>query len=136
LYSASVHARIALTVVVVHVVSFCIHVAGALAQAAAQLTTVNTCQFVHTAGTHVGTAHQSLINFHVAPSNTAKCPSVLEAGQTTSHTGTVTAHVLPFTDVTQVFCISLLASMFIPVHAQYVVFARGTFTHICPLAFN
>jgi hypothetical protein len=51
LYSASVQARIALTVVVVHVVSFCIHDAGALAQAAAQLTTVNTCQFVHTAGT-------------------------------------------------------------------------------------
>jgi hypothetical protein len=48
----------------------------------------------------------------------------------------VTAHVLPFTDVTHVFCILLLASMFIHVHAQYVVFARGTFTHICPLAFN
>ena len=33
---------------------------------------------------HVGIAHPSLISFHVAPSNTAMCQSVLLAGQITS----------------------------------------------------
>jgi hypothetical protein len=57
----------------------------ALARAAAQLTTVSTCPLLHTAGTHVGIAPQSLISFQVAQSKTAKCQLVELAGQTTSH---------------------------------------------------
>lgn len=71
----------------------------AFAQAAAQLTTVSTCPLLHTAGTHVGIAPQSLISFQVAPSKTAKCQSVALDGQTTSplphHPPHVATHVLP-----------------------------------------
>ena len=49
------------------------------------LTLLNTCQSVHQLGTHVGTLPPSLISFHVAQSNNAKCQSVAEAGHTTSH---------------------------------------------------
>ena len=47
MYSASVQARIALTVVVVHVVSFVIHVAGAAARSYHHAVFVNTCHVVH-----------------------------------------------------------------------------------------
>jgi hypothetical protein len=87
--------------------------AGALAQAAAQLTTVNTCQLVHTAGTHVGIAHQSLISFHVAQSNTAKCQSVEEFGQTTSHTHCQSAQSLT---------VNVSTSQFVSVIVTVVIF--------------
>ena len=55
------------------------------AQSIFQLTLLSTCQSVHQLGTHVGTLPPSLISFHVAQSNTAKCQSVELQGQTTSH---------------------------------------------------
>ena len=56
-----------------------------VAQAIFPLTLLNTCPSVHQLGTHVGTLPPSLISFPVAQSNTARCPSVADAGHTTSH---------------------------------------------------
>lgn len=87
MYSASVHARIALTVVVVHVVSFVIHVAGAAAQSYHHAVFINTCHVV-----------QALVGLN----SVTVTAHVLEF---TDVTGAVyvTAHVLPLKLVTQAF---------------------------------
>ena len=61
----------------------------------------------------VGIAHQSLISFHVAQSNTAKCPSVAEFGQTTSH-----AHCQSAQSLT----VNVSASQFVSVIVTVVIF--------------
>lgn len=79
----------------------CIHPVGAChSYPLAVFVTTYPVVAVHHGANDVGTAHPSLISFPVVWSNTAKCPSVAEAGHTTSPTGTVTAQVCPFTEVT------------------------------------
>jgi hypothetical protein len=92
----------------------------------------NTCHAVQAHGlNHVGTLHQSLISFHVAQSNTAKCQSVEEFGQTTSH-----AHCQSAQSLT----VKLSLSQFVSVIVTVVIFQTlllvilATQFHVAPVA--